>query len=627
MLAISLFWINSVSYENPGIRLELFLKELAKQSGQSFHCPQYLNNEVLVASFRDQTVDVIKAQLAKVINGTWEERTDGWWLVQTSDQKKAEERLVYSRRNQILQNQLEGLKAIAPKAEWGTKDAEKYWLDMQTSRKRTGEGVWNSAQRKAFRLKSPESRFMSTVASRLKPEMLASDPTKPDIRRYTVRGLPNQVELPIDISDILHQYNNETQLLRTISGETPSFGTSASHVEIQYDTSEVPFVVVTFYDRKWQYVSSALPSAFLPTTYVAASEVFPLSVETQEVLNLAKQLPIYNGESVEDFKRTPVHQAVVDTLGKAMTRDPLGVRQGRCWIDFAKSAEKPMLVNLEDDPDVWRPKNYVPAIEQKGLTVGMKRQDADGWILGSPLNPQHNRTWRIDRSLVERFATLSSLKAPSINVQLQKMDIICYANLFTNGIPNSQFIEDMFTDYKWSIAALGTLTPDQLSACLRGATIPVSSLSERAQFYISMMASEGYLNVLSSFSQTENDSMCPRYCLPNGIGGMHLGASRTSEMLFSFTEEVVGIVNEGDGLDLDSFAQTMKKASQQYSSLLEKKFIISTIQRFVSAVHLGDKKFTEELDLDRSDSPEYTWKTLPDPIKKRVLEAMKDAGK
>ena len=60
----------TVSIENPGVRLELFLKEVSRQTGQGFHSPTYLNNEVLAASFKDQSIDVLKTQLARVITHT-----------------------------------------------------------------------------------------------------------------------------------------------------------------------------------------------------------------------------------------------------------------------------------------------------------------------------------------------------------------------------------------------------------------------------------------------------------------------------------------------------------------------------------------------------------------------------
>ncbi|MEI7985415.1 MAG: hypothetical protein WCI55_07275 [Armatimonadota bacterium] len=101
-LALSL---GTITFENPGIRLEPFLKEMSKQTGVGFHCPTYLNNEVLAASFKDQSIDILKSQLARVIHGTWEQKEDGWWLIQSSDQKKEEEKWMWETRNTVLQMQ------------------------------------------------------------------------------------------------------------------------------------------------------------------------------------------------------------------------------------------------------------------------------------------------------------------------------------------------------------------------------------------------------------------------------------------------------------------------------------------------------------------------------------------
>ena len=128
------FSLGTITFENPGIRLEPFLNEMSKQTGIGFHCPTYLNNEVLAASFKDQSIDVLKSQLARVIHGTWEQKEDSWWLVQTSDQKKEEEKWLWETRNRVIQSQIDVLKAVAPTSEWTTQEAYKYWMDLQASK-------------------------------------------------------------------------------------------------------------------------------------------------------------------------------------------------------------------------------------------------------------------------------------------------------------------------------------------------------------------------------------------------------------------------------------------------------------------------------------------------------------
>lgn len=627
MLGVFLFAAQSsaITFENPGIRLELFLKELSQKAGLEFHCPQYLNNEVLVASFQNQTIDVVKSQLARVVNGIWEERQDGWWLIQTSEQKKAEEALVGSRRSEILRIQIEGLKALIPKSEWTAKEAEKYWIDYQASRKRTGEGIWNSARRMALRLRTPESRFTFQMAKGLRPEILGVGQLKPDFRTFSVHGLPNQVDIPLDVSGALQQYANESGLLQTISSAEPTG--RPSFIEIQTEGAEVPMIGVSFFDKNWKYLTSALPSFFLPTTYVAKGESFPLSLGTQATMTLLTKIPIYNPteENSDAITKSQPYLDGIATMLNATKTDPLGILQGRCWIDFAKSRRKPLLANLEESPGSRRPKTFVPTIEQPEFFVGSVRVDADGWILGRPCNPVYNRAWRMDRGLVQRLAQLTcGPDHESLSSQLQMQDIWGYMYTYAHGVPNEEFLEAVATDHQGTLGALGTLTQDQLARCLRGDTIPVANLPERAQLYITQMMFDGVLNSIS-WVDKDSESTCPRYCFPNGIQGMRLGAELQTNPVFSFVEFVDDLV-DGDGMSIQAFAQGIKSTGGDSSPLLTKKFIVSTIQKFRGYIYLGKKVAAQELELSRKDSPEYTWKTLPDPIRKQVLEAMRRGG-
>jgi hypothetical protein len=51
--------IGTITFENPGVRLELCLQEMSKQAGQSLRCPVSLKDEVLAASFQNQSIDIV----------------------------------------------------------------------------------------------------------------------------------------------------------------------------------------------------------------------------------------------------------------------------------------------------------------------------------------------------------------------------------------------------------------------------------------------------------------------------------------------------------------------------------------------------------------------------------------
>ena len=615
-LALSL---GTITFENPGIRLELFLKEMSKQTGVGFHCPTYLNNEVLAASFKDQSIDVLKSQLARVIHGTWEQKEDGWWLIQSSDQKKEEKKWVRDIRDKILQTQFDDLKAIAPKTAWTIIDAEKYWLSVKESQSKLSEKTWTVKDTNALRLKSSESRFAGTLATLLKPEMFSGDPI---LGRYTTHGLPGHIELPIDIGEALAQLNSEIQMYRQVS-QSPESSEAAKFFEVNLQPGEVPVISIGFFDRNWQYVHSGIPSLYLPTRFVAHGEDYPLSPETQDVFNLLAQFDESDRDQViGQNSRSPVFQNAVATFANASKRDPLGIKQGRCWLDFARFVKKPLLVNLEEDNGELRPPKIVPTIEQPDFWIGMKREDSDGWVLGRPLNPEYNRGRRCDRSLVESLSrNLSGTSPFSFETQLKTKSIGAFVEHFKNRIPNDQFLYDYMNDGSLIIGILGSLAPGQLDSCLNGKVLSVEAFPPDAHYYLACSASLGMLNELSQRPDKDKVLMCPLYCLPKGVSGMTMSVLMSTEPVFELKE--ADVLSGKKSLSLNVFAKSIKNSLEKSVTPLAS-FTVTSKQILTTTFHLGSKSknFVNSGLTSGKSSPKYTWETLPNAIKNQVLDKM-----
>jgi hypothetical protein len=621
----------TISFENPGIRLELFLKEVSKQSGVGFHCPTYLNNEVLAASFKDQSIGVLKSQLARVIHGTWEQKEDGWWLVQSSDQRKEEEKWVWETRNKVLQHQIDGLKAVAPRSEWTTNEAEKYWIDIQAARKKTGEAPWTAARRSALRMRSPEARLCASIAAKLTVNMLTENPLRYNGNRYSVRGLPGHIELPINLGNKLQQYEIERQRYLSLSQtaeEQNIFDRQREpvHLELQYSSLERGYLFFSWWDKDWKAVGSGMPTIFLNNkVFQAQGESFPLSKETQEIANLQRE--ISSGMDAEPMfekhKDSPLLQEAVSTMFNATQRDPLGIMQGRCWIEFAKYVKKPLLVSLKDDDGVLRPSSHVPTVIQKEFVLGMMRDDIDGWVLGRPINPMFNRAWRMDRKLIEEYARLTKARnSGNIYPSLQIARINSTVDFFTAGIPNAEFLLDDQRYSGYFTALFGYLDEQQLNACLRGDRIPVSSLSSKGQEFMSILARDGSLTELTPLMDDESSDLNPLYYLPNGTKGMWLGASFKIQPEFHF--EIEPAEDIGTDMDIASFAALLKTAKSG-DPIFDAKFTVSSNRVFVGTVYLGGKSKSESLSIPigQGRMPTYTWKTLPDSTREQVLDEMK----
>jgi hypothetical protein len=614
-----LLWLlasaTTISFHNPGIRLELFLKELSLQAKQSFKCPTTLNNEVLAASFENQSLDVVKAQLARVIHGVWEKKEDVWWLVQSSDQKKEETNWNLTQRFNLIKYQLDEMSKIAPKSEWTQKDAEKYWRDYQDSRRRTGEGIWNSKRRVALRLQSPENRLGESLAALIKPDQLMSDGMEPGISWYSPSGLRTQIPIKLDVSKQLRQYYVEADLYRSVGGES-NLGVPAN-LEVEISDGDIPYIGFSMYDRAWKYVTSAMPGFFVSSTLRIEGETFALSPKTQETFALLNQaVNLETNEDIQRIQANATYREVLQTLSNANDRDPLGILQGRTWIDFANSIGKPLLVNLEEDITSWRPKYFVPKKTEEIPLLGMVREDTEGWILGRPVNPLGNRAWRMDRNLIQQQSRLQiSPDHENWANQLRIYDLTSFNGFYTRGIPNGDFLPNSV--YANGLPALlGTLSDQQIQNLFRGETIAADSLPKRAQFYLSYKLNDGSLNVLSPFPENESAAMCPRFCFPNGISGMKIGAAKSESLVFMFGTKA----NEYT-FSVDQMADEVKSESLSP----ETEFRVGEGITISTYVWLGQKHVKEDINqLTKSDGKTYTWQTLPQNWKAVVLAKIKD---
>ena len=528
-LALSL---GTITFENPGIRLELFLKEMSKQTGVGFRCPTYLNNEVLAASFKDQSIDVLKSQLARVIHGTWELKEDGWWLIQSSDQKKEEKKWNHDQRYGLFQWEISRLKEYAPTKELTRAEVQKYYSNRVTGKEIEGPNPIESSpvpRRKVLNVMEPENRFQSRISAQLKPEYFDFEGLTKGEKRYTPLGLPGHIKIPIDGEGPLTSFLREFQLGVDLGVTQDRKGSTATNFEIHVGLGEVPDFHITLFNHLWRYVDSCWSSTELGSTdLIAEGETFQLSPESQQRFDYSNLVSEARYDHSQDaiLKANPEYEACARVIRHAIQTDPLGLLQGICWVDFAKIQHRPLLVSLEEDVYQMRPTRFVPKVDQLAIKVGMQRVDQDGWILGRPKNPLYNRTWRVDRSIVESFIKIvESSKYFSIENQLRVDDVSRYAWTFAHGIPNEHFLIGFDSRGNGPFCILGTLSVDQLQSCLKGNRLPAERLPERGQIYLQDLTAHGNLDELCPLIK-KGEGSTPIYCLPRGTQGMSIGADR-----------------------------------------------------------------------------------------------------
>ena len=613
----------TITFGSPGIRLELFLKELTKQTQVPFRCTATLNDEVIAASFTDQSIDTVKAQLAKVIHGTWEQKGDVWWLFQTSEQRKEEVQWAIDCRRITLKAQLDGLKAVAPKSEWTIQDAEKYWRDYTAYRSGKSEGPRNSSVWRKLRLSSPEARFCAGIATQLTPQMFISDPVNFNLARYSVRGLPGHIELPIDTTELTRKYIAERDLFAMVSQGNAN-AEKPAHLELRYTGGERPFLFFSWLNKDWRYIGNSFPGVYLTINLKPKGEVFPLSAATQRLVQIQRELSSAqdSNEVFDRDKSDPIFSEAIATMFDATKRDPLGIIDGKCWIDFSKSLTKPLLVNLKEDMVLFRAPLAVPTLEQPELSAGMTRIDADGWVLGRPTNPYFNRVWRLDRSYAEEYARLAKSESTSWYGHVRRSFINTYQSFGKSGIPSGEFIQDKSRDYSDLASVLGAAPEGLLQSLLNGARIPVTQLPQISQDLLKYSIDEGGLNELSPIEGRDAGDYCPLVSMPQGIRGITVGATLSTEPEFVF--DSAPVEDYGEELDLGSMAYLISQ-SKPDSPLQNKPFKLGTKKVLIVTFYLGNKSKSNTLAEPSQDTsmPKYTWKNLPDAVRQQVFNKIK----
>ena len=612
----------TVSIENPGIRLELFLKEVSRQTGVGFHCPTSLKNEVLAASFKDQSIDVLKSQLARVIHGTWEQKDDGWWLVQTSDQKKEEEKWHRDLRRKAIQDLIDAAKANLPGKEWTIKEADQYRQEGANMRQPNRERVNSSAERRRYLAKAPSGRFMASLFSQLKPEMFPLDLLEPDFQLYTINASKIGKELPLDLAKNLEILDRESFLV-SITGEDSDIQRNSQHVIVNMPNSFPLRPDVTTYDNKWQMTSYNSPSLLTPTIRVNG-ELFAPSKLLSEIVAALSYRPTYyeeTGKLVDDkSKMEPIWSRVNATFLDALNRDPLGLFQGQSWLDFAREKMQPMLASLCDNPVNRDPKLMVPTPNQTQTNFFVKRDDADGWIVGRPVDPLWNRSHRIDRTLILDYVKRTMRdELATIEDQVIATDIGFYARAFCYDIPNVNLLQNDIRSESVSCAMFGAALRAGIRPDPQTGIIDIQKLPRYAQGELYGNYMDGTL--LRLVMDEEYSGICPQFLMPNGIRGIYLKVVPSFEPTF----EVKNEAGTSEVLLLSTFAFLVAENMDEKVPLDKLTFRLGRVRTMKVSLCLGERSMDSEL-FDPFVGPlvASSWNSMPADVKKMVLDKIRE---
>jgi hypothetical protein len=417
MLALTLGLVvqgTPINVESPGIRVVNLVPKLAAESRLALSVVPSLENDVVSIRTMGRPWGEVKANLAKVLNATWEEKDGRFILAQSSEQQRADLVTRYECMRAKIQKLKDELEPYYSANEWSDRELA-IWLARATKKfdpetkgaSRLPEIVWR-------RRSDPSGRFMARFFRSTAPEMFLQHGPSWEQVVYSDLTLPLHQKLNIDARSVIEKFKTESEMFKTTPGRPlgsfrPSEETKLSeHWELRFieEFDGKLSVAMWFYDSNGVYTDDATDFG----DYNDASQYEGLSGKS-ELTKFAEERFSETTNLLSDFDEPPssadrkahgsalklVHE-LCEALKNAETRDPLAYLGGDDWRLFSKERQSPMISLLADASE-----NRVVMPTHPKLTTGAYRADSSGWILGMQRDPYYVRKHRVDRRQLSKL--------------------------------------------------------------------------------------------------------------------------------------------------------------------------------------------------------------------------------
>ncbi|MEI7576110.1 MAG: hypothetical protein WCK51_04395 [Armatimonadota bacterium] len=427
MLALTLGLViqsTPINVESPGIRLVNLIPKLASESRLGLSVVPYLENDVVAIRTMGRPWSEVKANLAKVLNATWEENDGRYILTQTSKQQKAD----LDARYACMKAKINRLKAdlaphYSPEAwsdrEFGTWLARvtKPFTDEQDFKERVPEMVWQ-------RRSEPSGRFLARLFNGIEPSILTKVGTSLEHHPFSDQSLALHAKLEAPTDQILTNLRSETELVRSVfgfewkNGKPASSLRDATHWRLKLKElgEHSLFAEVSMLDTSGRVLTTvrefsnvAKYPEFEPLRGKSRLREFATSrLRASHDLDSsyndgATAAEIESGNK-ERLKAIGLVGELCSRWSKAELEDPLGYLGGDDWRLYSEESAKPMIALLTDDGA-----GGAVAISSPRLSTGSFRADSDGWIIGMHRDPLWVRQNRVDRrEMGKLFNTLAT---------------------------------------------------------------------------------------------------------------------------------------------------------------------------------------------------------------------------
>ncbi len=511
-----------VSLELRGVRLENAAPILSRSFGmESLEIGPTLKNEVILVRTQNVDPEVLKANLAKVLNGTWLHRKEGWWFTQTDEQKTAEKKIYDKARYKFFTELVEkSKKKLATMVPFDEGLCKKLLKDLQvistTKVDRRSNNIWLRIAK--INEQSPMNRFAYRAAMRITPDVWMK--LTEENPRIVFCSKPNgmQQPFPFRIDDLLAMSIQEQNQWSTYAAGEPlrgpiATGPGGSEEEGYYGlgglndhrepfkSTDFSYMTMTIelsgqslefnaYDAKGKSTvqasinfDEALEEDY---NYDYKSEyekmkkkMVKVTGEADEYLNLISLMDMF-GRRKE--RNQPISPGLLEKILNPEKVDPLSISAPDVYL---KSIDTPNVVMaMNDNQRMMRFAEFREARYMRFSPANIV--DANGWFLLSQPNPIANRKLMPDRKKLGPMLRFVYAKKRPLNIeeqaafalQLPWSEEYSWAYQSYMKLVDSSEVESY--NSKSSLRIYGSLTPGQVAQAKKGG-VQLSALSDDAK--------------------------------------------------------------------------------------------------------------------------------------------------
>ena len=590
-------------------------------TGEKYSCSPDLKNEVLAMSFQEQSIPTIRTKLSQVIHATWKQTFSGWTLEQTTDQKDEEKRWNTEDRWGKFQENLDYWRALDSGPEWDSATAAAWWK-WSTERidpKNPSSPTRSSVEHERVRQTMPIGHFMTDFCKLADFSKLNLMDDSVEIPIINSRNIELLGITKFSLNRLIHRFEREENLYDNVIPRKNFKPDGPFEFEIKIDKSQDLITASITMFGKQEFGHGDLIGPHKYAKYQPTPEPFQQSkLGKQMEESLREENRYWQPEESKRKSQPNAFQGLVwSSFLRAETVDPLGIYEGRCWLEVASEKKMPLMVALHEPIDYPPFPTRVPAVAQTGRKLGMTRIDQDGWVLGKPLNPLRNRILRTPRHIVQAYAEYLFAKKPlSIDEQARMIWLGS-----AHRIPAGEFLRPR--QFGPLSAIYGSFDPSTQRQLRSGKSMPVSNLSSGGQKIIRELYFRGSLNQLGPGSHLLTlYGERPSEVLPNGVSGMTFASPERLDPAFEVIEtDAKRKYSLGQFVAHCQFQHQMADFWQDF--LKDLRFRIAYSKAVYPTIQLGNRKVFEVLtETPGTYSKVYKWKTMPPEVKKRVLTCM-----